>query len=573
MLLVPVILLSAVFILFVGLYTRMLFNHLRKVKIVKVTSNTGERFVEEYKQAPGPLPWPIIGNLHLLLRFSFPFDAFTQLSKELGDIYSLTIGSTRCLVVNNLDVMKEVLNQNGKFFGGRPDFLRYHKLFGGDRNNSLALCDWSPLQEKRRNLARSHCSPREPTSHFKKMSDVGCFEIDEFVSKLNGEIDKGGELEIKPILQQTCANMFSHYMCSVRFEYDDKDFQKVVECFDEIFWEINQGCPHDFFPSLAPFYRKHTTTIVNWSATIRCFILQRIMHEREINIDSEESERHERDFTDAIINNLAESENVTHDTVLFMLEDFIGGHSAVGNLVLLALGHVAKNRLIGERIQEEVDDICETANRKISLYDMARMPYTMATIYEVLRHSSSPIVPHVATDDVVISGYGVTKGTVVFINNYKLNTSSELWENPEIFDPERFLERTSQTKAQKSVGKSFSIRRNSEGSDSGVELEKAGKSSATNLIQKQQKAEKTDAGKERARLKANIPHFIPFSIGKRTCIGQNLLRRFAFILLANILQRYEVSSRNVSAITTRPACVALPVKTYPLVFTPRARIK
>uniref|UniRef100_A0A1B0AEJ1 Uncharacterized protein n=1 Tax=Glossina pallidipes TaxID=7398 RepID=A0A1B0AEJ1_GLOPL len=106
-----------------------------------------------------------------------------------------------------------------------------------------------------------------------------------------------------------------------------EDFQKFVECFDEIFWEINQGCPHDCFPPLAGFYRKHVTTIVNWSASIRSFILRHIMHEeRELNIDSE--------------------------------ENFIGGHSPVGNLVLLTLGHVAKNPLIAERIKEEADEIC-----------------------------------------------------------------------------------------------------------------------------------------------------------------------------------------------------------------------
>uniref|UniRef100_A0A1B0FME0 Cytochrome P450 n=1 Tax=Glossina morsitans morsitans TaxID=37546 RepID=A0A1B0FME0_GLOMM len=166
-------------------------------------------------------------------------------------------------------------------------------------------------------------------------------------------------------------------------------------------------CPHDCFPTLAAFYRKHTTIIVNWSASIRSFILRRITHEeRELNIDSEESKRHERDFADAIVESLTESENVTRDTMLFMLGDFIHGHSAVGNLALLTHGHVAKNPLIAQRIQEEADEICKTANRKVNLYDMARMPYGMPAIYEVLRYSSSPIVPHM--EDIVIFVCGVT---------------------------------------------------------------------------------------------------------------------------------------------------------------------
>ncbi|KAI9590339.1 cytochrome P450 307a1-like [Glossina fuscipes] len=541
-----IILFGVTFLFIIASYALTLFNHMRKVKIIKVSSKGSERIVKEYKQAPGPVPWPIVGNLALLARFDGPFEAFTELSKELGDIYSLTIGSIRCLVVSNLDLIKEVLNQNGKFFGGRPDFLRYHKLFGGDRNNSLALCNWSPLQQKRRNLARSHCSPRDSSSHFQRMSDIGCLEITELMLKLKNEISKGHELDIKALLQRTCANMFTHYMCSVRFDYEDKDFQKTVEYFDEIFWEINQGRVYDFFPALAPFFRKNITTMTKWSAFIRNFILKRIMHDRNRNIDMEEDEK---DFTDVILKSLSEGENVTNDTILYMLEDFIGGHSAVGNLVLIALGHVAKNPLIGERIKEEADKISTIANRKVNLYDMDKMPYTMATISEVLRYSSSPIVPHVATEDAIISGYGVTKGTVVFINNFKLNTSSQLWTNPDIFDPERFLEQTSEIKSQKFLSKTKSNPR------ANPDME---------TVKDNLDKENLDTN---MRLKANIPHFIPFSIGKRTCIGQNLLRGFAFILLANILQQYRVCAKDLAKIKTKPACVALPVKTYSLALT------
>lgn len=100
---------------------------------------TGERRTEVYEHAypqpPGPTPWPLLGNLVQLGRYEVPFVGMTALARQYGDCYSLTLGATRCLVVNNLELIREVLNQNGKFFGGRPDFLRFHTLFGGDRAN------------------------------------------------------------------------------------------------------------------------------------------------------------------------------------------------------------------------------------------------------------------------------------------------------------------------------------------------------------------------------------------------------------------------------------------------------
>lgn len=107
----------------------------RKTVIWKKVNKYGENKVDNLKVAPGPTPFPVIGSMHLLGTSESPFQSFTELSKTYGNIYSITLGSAQCLVVNNLELIREVLNQNGKFFGGRPDFLRFHKLFAGDRNN------------------------------------------------------------------------------------------------------------------------------------------------------------------------------------------------------------------------------------------------------------------------------------------------------------------------------------------------------------------------------------------------------------------------------------------------------
>lgn len=131
-------------------YIKVLYQAKRKIKIVTVNTvqaaSNGHNLTEqstvinEYEQAPGPrFIWPIIGNLIDLGKYEAPAIAFTELAKIYGDIYSMTLGSTRCLIVNNLALIREVLNQNGKSFGARPDFIRFHKLFGGDRGNCKCL--------------------------------------------------------------------------------------------------------------------------------------------------------------------------------------------------------------------------------------------------------------------------------------------------------------------------------------------------------------------------------------------------------------------------------------------------
>lgn len=404
------------------------------------------------------------------------------------------------------------------------------------------------------------------------------------MNQIAGCVKPGQDFHLKAIINQTCFNMFSQYMCTVRFDYDDKAFQDIVRCFDDIFWEINQGYAVDFLPWLAPFYKNHMKRLASWSSRIRNFILGRIIeeHERILNLDEPE-----KDFTDALLKSLAQDPEVDRNTIIFMLEDFLGGHSAIGNLVMLILGYIVRYPNIGKQIQEEVDRVTMNGSRKVTLFDIEEMPYTVSTIYEVLRYSSSPIVPHVATDDVAIAGYGVSKGTIVFINNYELNTSPKYWSEPEKFKPERFLEEVPMPKTATASNRNANApieqmpTETECASDSGVECEDvegtkgrpdsaaSAKKTNNNNHKVNTEAGETHTAHVKLRIRKNIPHFLPFSIGKRTCIGQNLVRGFSFIMVANILQQYDVSISDKKLIKIYPGCVAVPADTYPLALTVR----
>lgn len=102
-------------ILLLIIYVRLVYKYKRGVLVAATKTDV-------LPQPPGPFPWPILGNLALLGQYEVPFEGFSAIGKIYGDVYSLTLGTTRCVVVNNLDIIKEVLNQNGKYFGGRPNF-------------------------------------------------------------------------------------------------------------------------------------------------------------------------------------------------------------------------------------------------------------------------------------------------------------------------------------------------------------------------------------------------------------------------------------------------------------------
>ena len=93
----------------------------------------------EGDEAPGPKPWPIIGSLHLMaaaqLKGLIPYAAFTALKNIYGNVFSITLGTTKCIVVNDEKSVREVLISKDSDFDSRPDFKRFDALFGGDKQN------------------------------------------------------------------------------------------------------------------------------------------------------------------------------------------------------------------------------------------------------------------------------------------------------------------------------------------------------------------------------------------------------------------------------------------------------
>ncbi|KAL6972287.1 hypothetical protein U1Q18_051624 [Sarracenia purpurea var. burkii] len=170
--------------------------------------------------------------------------------------------------------------------------------------------------------------------------------------------------------------MFTQYMCTVRFPYDLQSFQNIVRYYDEIFWDINQGYAVDFMPWLSPLYNRHMNRLAWWAAEIRKFIMQNVVNEHLSTIDYDEPPR---DFTDALLQNLKTDSKLTWQHIMFELEDFLGGHSAVGNLVMLTLVNLVKYPYVRKRIEEEIQMV--TVVREMLGYWINRKWFTPRRLF------------------------------------------------------------------------------------------------------------------------------------------------------------------------------------------------
>ncbi|EPY80916.1 hypothetical protein CB1_000777001 [Camelus ferus] len=152
-------------------------------------------------------------------------------------------------------------------------------------------------------------------------------------------------------------------------------------------------------------------------------------------------------FVDAYLDEMDQGKNdpsstFSKENLIFSVgELIIAGTETTTNVLRWAVLFMALYPNIQGRVQKEIDLIIGPSG-KPSWDDKCKMPYTEAVLHEVLRFCN--IVPlgifHATSEDAVVRGYSIPKGTTVITNLYSVHFDEKYWRDPDIFYPERFLD-------------------------------------------------------------------------------------------------------------------------------------
>ncbi|GAV00008.1 hypothetical protein RvY_10925-1 [Ramazzottius varieornatus] len=459
-----------------------------------------------------------------------PQHKFLKFKEKYGKIFSMYMGTQLTIVLNDYSAVKEAFITQGEIFSGRAAGFVFEYISRGKdgkihgKNNliflkfvifslifltRIFLGQWRKSEE-----SSSLCKSRFSATCLDMLSVAAALQILQTFRDLGMGKDRmqncileeaetlieifranaGKPFDPLPTFNASVANVICGMSWGRRYSHDDKRFQKVLSGFKVIPDLLSQASPLLGFP----FLRFIPGTMKNkWDTALRAVRFnQNFTREVVLEHIQEKHEGEPRDFVDTFVNQQRAEEAVkikTKEDKVYEMEElqqdlgtfFGAGVETTSTSLYWAILYMAHFPEIQKRVQREITENTP-AGFPVKVEDRSKLPYVEAVIREIQRCANvTPFgILRCNLEETTLFGYRIPKKSTIMVNYLALNQDPTLWDEPEKFKPERFL--------------------NKEGKIH------------------------------------EPPYFMPFSVGKRACIGESLARMEIFLFSANILKNFDI---------------------------------
>ncbi|KAL5814915.1 hypothetical protein ACOSQ4_025556 [Xanthoceras sorbifolium] len=410
----------------------MLFASIFLVMVLKLWL-MGKSRKRKFNLPPSPPKLPIIGNLHQL--GNMPHLSLCHLAEKFGPIFYLQLGEIPTVVVSSARMAKEVMKTHDLALSNRPQIFSAKHLF----YNCTDIV-FSPYGDYWRHIRKICILELLSVKRVQSFSFVREEEVARLVGRLAEHYPNTANLT------RMLGLYANDILCRVAFgrdfsgagEYDHYGFQKMLEEYQELLGGFSLG---DFFPSME-FIHSLTGMKSRLQNTFQRFdrFFDEIIHEH-LNPDREKKKQDLLDVLLDIQKNGSAEMPLTMDNVkAIILDMFAAGTDTTFITLDWGMTELIMNPKVMEKAQAEVRGV--VGQRRIVLEsDLPQLHYMKAVIKEIFRfHPPVPVlVPRESMEEITIDGYNIPAKTRFFINAWAIGRNTESWENPETFEPERFM--------------------------------------------------------------------------------------------------------------------------------------
>ncbi|PAA76997.1 hypothetical protein BOX15_Mlig006070g2, partial [Macrostomum lignano] len=438
---------------------------------------------------PGPPVVPVLG--------SFPFMKFPlrnwlrQAKQRYGAVCSFQLNGRQVVFLNTYEAVKEAFVTQGALFSGRPRHIFSTRVMG---NSGLVMTDGPSWKRHRRFSLQvlRDCGFGKIGSEDSIVKEA--LELAVALEETRGQPVSTGNPFGKAVSNVICMLVFGR-----RLATEDPTFDEKLALINKI---TQQGVSHPtlrssvlvpLLTSLAPNFLMSMEAVkksVKLFDEMFTFCQDEIEKKRSAyNLSDEPA-----DYIEAYLaeRNRIEQRDPSEAAEFYgdkklqvsIADLFMAGTDTTSNSLRWAALHLAKDQQMQDRLFKHVRDCL--GGRPPTMSDRSRLPLIEAFLLESQRvYTLIPGgVAHRAIEDTELFGYLVPKNCNVMPNIEALHSDPEVFPEPEKFRIERFID-----------------------------------------------ANGKFAPSERV---------IPFSIGKRSCLGESLARMELFIFAIVIIQRFRI---------------------------------
>ncbi|CAG8247576.1 unnamed protein product [Penicillium olsonii] len=380
---------------------------------------------------PGPRGMPIIGNLlDLPPTGKQEWQHWLKHKTLYGPLSSISIFGTTLVIINDRNLALEILEKRSAKHSSRPDtvfadeidqiLIRIENSVGWGKAPS-SQDNTSLLRQYRKAMARIIGS-RSSMSKFDDMLEV---EARRFLWRvLNHPKDFVNHT-------RTAAGAF---ILKITYGYNIEPHlsDPLVSLADLALQQFSASVvPGAWLVDMIPFWAGFKKTARFYAHT-----LTRLVEEPFAFTKSQMADEKHNSFTANLLQQGEDEEIVKWSSVALYSAGADTTVSALQGFYLAMMLHPEVQR----KAQAELDQVLGK-NVFPSVADRDRLPYINAVVKEALRwHTVAPLgLPHKTDQDDVVNGHLIPKGALLLANIWSFNNDSEAYNDPTVFNPERFL--------------------------------------------------------------------------------------------------------------------------------------
>ncbi|XP_006367992.2 cytochrome P450 83B1-like [Solanum tuberosum] len=384
---------------------------------------------------PGPLGLPFIGNLHQFDGLT-PHLYFWKLSKKYGNIFSLKLGSTTMIVVSSANLAEEVTKTQDLAFCSRPSLLGQQKL--SYNGQDIAMSPYNDYWKEIRKICVVHLFSLNKVQYFSPIRED---EVSRMIKKISQQASTSQITNLSNIVISLATTIICRIAFGIRYDEETREGRKFGELL-KVTQEMLAGFfVSDYFPLLG-WIDKLSGKINKLEKNFK-YLDEFYEGLIEQHLNPNRPKSMEGDIIDLLLQ-LKKEKSTPIDLTLenikaIIMNMLVGGTDTSAAAVVWAMTALIAKPNAMKKVQAEIREIVGKKSI-VNEEDIQNLPYFKAVIKETFRlFPPGPLlIARETMQNSILEGYEINQN-IIHVNVWAIARDPEIWENPEEFIPERFL--------------------------------------------------------------------------------------------------------------------------------------